>query len=61
MTSLTLHHGEASAEYVEHPIEVARKALAAAAEVEDETWAPTCRHIAALLPRRRQLVRRRTD
>jgi len=32
--ALTLHHGDLEAEYVEHPTEVARKALIAAAEVE---------------------------
>ncbi len=34
MTTLTLHQGDAEASFVEHPTEVARKALMAAAEVE---------------------------
>jgi hypothetical protein len=32
IAALTLHHGDASASYVEHPIETARRALLAAAE-----------------------------
>jgi hypothetical protein len=58
-TVLTLHQGDAKAEYVEHPIEVARKALKAAAEVElasgteiGEEWSELCKRFARTLPRR---------
>ena len=34
MTTLTLHHGENKQDFTEHPTEVARRALMAAAEVE---------------------------
>jgi hypothetical protein len=37
--TLTLHHGDAQAKYVEHPTEVvARRALLAAAEIESGRW-----------------------
>lgn len=48
---LTLHQGENKQEYVEHPIEVARRALLAAAELEGGHL-DRCRRIAELLPRR---------
>ncbi len=50
--TLRLHQGENEAEYVEHPIEVARKALFAAAELEDEDWAYRLRRVANALPTR---------
>jgi hypothetical protein len=51
---LTLHHGEAHAEYkyTEHPIEVARKALMAAADLETGAWAEVLRRFASTLPHR---------
>jgi hypothetical protein len=56
MAVLTLHHGDAQAEYVAHPMEVARRALLAAAELEDENgrvdWPDWLRRIAASLPDR---------
>jgi hypothetical protein len=49
---LTLHQGDAKASFVEHPIEVARKALVAAAEIEPEIIAARLRRVASLLPER---------
>ena len=53
--TLTLHHGDAEAEYAEHPTITARRALEAAATVEDAEWAPLMRRFARLLPRRAPL------
>jgi hypothetical protein len=52
MTTLTLHQGDEQAEYVEHPTEVARRALLDAAAVETEDWAAVIRRAASALPRR---------
>jgi hypothetical protein len=52
MTTLTLHHGENQQEYVEHPIEVARRALMAAAKVESGRWPELLRRVAQSLPER---------
>lgn len=58
MATLTLHQGERQQEFVEHPIEVARRALIKASEIEDEPWAGSCRRVAGLLPHREPLRRR---
>jgi hypothetical protein len=47
---LTLHQGDSEASFVEHPIEVARKALNAAADIESEQIAARLRRVAELLP-----------
>jgi len=47
--ALTLHHGDQQAQYVEHPTEVARKALMAAAEVETADWASALPHRPAIM------------
>jgi hypothetical protein len=52
MGNLTLHHGDARAEYVLHPTETARRALMAAAEIEQPDWAAVLRRVAVALPRR---------
>lgn len=54
MATLTLLDGDAQQtfESEEHPIEVARKALLAAAEIESEILAPALRRAAAALPQR---------
>jgi hypothetical protein len=44
--ALTLHHGNQQAEYVEHPTEVARKALLDAARVERGRLADQMRRFA---------------
>jgi hypothetical protein len=49
---LTLHQGDEKADYVPHPIEVAREALLAAAEIESDRLAPQLRRVAGLLPKR---------
>lgn len=36
---LKLHQGDEAASFVEHPMEVARKALRAAADLETAEWA----------------------
>ena len=59
--TLILHHGGGRAEYVEHPTEVARKALLAAAEVETEPVAAAMRRVAAALPIRRHTRERSSD
>ena len=46
----TLHQGDAEASFVEHPVEVARKALMAAADLETPRWAEALRRFAELLP-----------
>ena len=57
MATLTLHQGESKREFVEHPTEVARKALIAAAEVETDDWAAILRRVALALPRRESVTR----
>jgi hypothetical protein len=61
MPALTLHQGEASRQFVEHPIEVARKALLEAADLEGRhsdalgsplTWPDLMRRFASSLPKR---------
>lgn len=57
--TLTLHHGDAKAEYVEHPVEVARRMLIAAAELEtDVGWQHRFRRVADALPDRSGVVKR---
>ena len=61
--ALTLHQGDAKAEYVEHPTEIARKALMAAAEVEwkqDRPFAYQLERFARTSPRR-EPIRREED
>ncbi len=62
---LTLHHGEAEAIFTEHPIEIARRALLEAAELESqsggalaEEWMYTLKRIAKALPHREPITRR---
>lgn len=58
MPELTLHHGDAQASFTEHPMEVARRALKAAAELEpDGRMARTLTNIADDLPFRDRLAR----
>lgn len=64
MTSvLTLHKGDAKASFVEHPTETARKALMAAARVENGRLADQLCRFAETLPARRpiQTVRKEKD
>lgn len=49
---LTLHHGDAEASFSEHPTETARKALIAAARIENPRLADQLRRFAETLPRR---------
>jgi len=56
--TLILHQGDAQAEYVEHPTEVARKALMAAAEIESGRWPELIRNAARLLPDRRSILKK---
>jgi hypothetical protein len=58
--ALTLHHGDQQANYVEHPMEVARKALLAAADLEAGEWSFACRGIAELLPDRPAIMKGET-
>ena len=51
--TLTLHHGDAQASFAEHPTEVARQALIAAARVEDGRLADQMIRFAATFPERR--------
>lgn len=60
MTTLTLHQGDAEASFEEHPIEVARRALFAAAELEDDDWAYNLRRFARVLPSRTRIARAST-
>jgi hypothetical protein len=57
MPALTLLQGDARAEYIEHPTEMARKALLAAAEVETPLLANRLVRIARLLPKRGPLLK----
>lgn len=52
MAKLTLHQGDQEAEYEEHPVEVARRALLEAAKLEDDDWAHVMRRFAGALPDR---------
>lgn len=59
MTTLTLHHNDERRTYVEHPIEVARRALRAAAQLEEQSndelgpdWASVMLRMASALPSR---------
>jgi hypothetical protein len=54
---LTLHHGDSAREFAEHPTEAARKALIAAAEVEDGVWPALLLRAASALPCRAPLAR----
>jgi hypothetical protein len=49
---LTLHQGDEKADYVPHPIEVARRLLVEAADDEADLVASELRLLAASLPRR---------
>ena len=49
---LTLHQGDEKADYVPHPIEVARQLLMAAADREGDLVASELRLLASSLPRR---------
>jgi hypothetical protein len=60
MTTLTLHHGANEREFVEHPMEVARRALIAAAEGEPECVAAALRRVAGSLPERPRTIRKGT-
>jgi hypothetical protein len=53
MPALTLHQGEAERTFEQHPTETARKALIAAAEVEEPRFADQLRRFAAAFPARR--------
>ena len=61
--TFTLHHGERSATFQEHPVEVARRALLAAADLENEAgpWAGLMRRVASSLPDRERLRRATPD
>lgn len=51
-TTLTLHQGDQEAAFVEHPLEVARRALLEAANLERDEWAAVMRRFASALPNR---------
>jgi hypothetical protein len=53
---LTVLEGAASASFSEHPTEVARKALLAAAACETDDWAAVLRRVASALPHRAPLA-----
>ena len=72
MATLTLHQGECAQEYAEHPIEIARRAIIAAADLETaqahETddanraashlaWASAMARFASALPNRPRVSR----
>ena len=52
MATLTLVQGDAEQAFQQHPMEVARRALMAAADLESEDWAARLRRVAAALPSR---------
>jgi len=56
--ALTLHLGDAEASFEEHPIEIARKALIAAAELESPDWSAVMLRFASALPPRGRLIQR---
>lgn len=53
---LTLHQNDAEQQFEEHPTEVARRALMAAAAVEEGLLALAMRQAAQSLPRRDRLL-----
>jgi hypothetical protein len=55
--ALVVHHRDQQAVYAEHPTEVARKALLAAAEVETRDWASILERVASSLPRRPAIMK----
>ena len=55
--ALTLHHRGQQAQYVEHPTEVARKALLAAAEIEVPRWSALLIRFAESLPPRPAIMK----
>lgn len=58
MPAFTLHQGANQAAFIEHPVEAARRALEAAAEVEsDREWCGLMLSFARSLPDRRPLRR----
>jgi hypothetical protein len=61
MANFTLHQGGATQTFEEHPVEVARKALLAAAEVESSRWSGILLRFAEALPERGRMVRGRDD
>jgi Bacterial RNA polymerase, alpha chain C terminal domain len=52
LTDLTVHEGTVIPSFDEHPTEIARQALVAAATVETEEWAAILRRVASALPLR---------
>jgi hypothetical protein len=57
MPALTLHQGDNHREYEEHPTEIARRAMLAAADVEEGLLALSMR-MAAELPNRECILRK---
>jgi hypothetical protein len=58
MATLTLIDGDAQQAFEEHPTEIARKALMAAAEVETDGWPELLRRSARALPKRGPILKR---
>ena len=65
-SSLTLHQGDEQREFVEHPIEIARRALLDAATLEETAdhdtsapWAGVMRRFASSLPNRGPILGKR--
>jgi hypothetical protein len=58
MATLTVIHGNEQRTFEEHPNEVARKALMAAADVEEPLLAAALRRVALALPHRGPLADR---
>ncbi len=58
MATLTLHHGDTEQAFEAHPLEVARQALLAAADLEPDDWAARFRRVAEALPDRPPIVRK---
>jgi hypothetical protein len=54
--TLTLHQGEKTREFIEHPTETARKALLAAADYETGRWPELLRRVASELPSRESIM-----
>lgn len=61
MTTLTLHQGDTQQEFVQHPVEVARVALYAAAEIEGGEWASVILRFASALPNRPRMQQKREE
>ena len=61
MATFTLMQGDAEQAFEEHPTEVARKALMAAAEVEIGRWPGLLREAAANLPDRPAIIRKEAE